>query len=198
MRTTIVTPPAAEPVLLTGSDGLKKHLNVDDSFTDDDGYITSLQKVARIHVEDITWRKLISQTWKMWLQDWPSNGEIIIPYGRLQSVTSITYTGSDDTEYTDFDEDDEFTVDTDSDPGRVCLKYGESYPSVTLATQNPICITFVCGYGDAGSDVPDTILLAIKLFVAEMYRNREINLLGISKTTLEAFDCLLAPYRLWY
>ena len=195
MVVSLVTAPAAEPVLIAD---LKKHLNVDASFTDDDTYINSLEKVARIHVENITWRKLITQTWKMFLQGWPDTGEIILPWGKLQSVTSVEYTDSDDTVNTDFDEDDEFTVDTDSEPGRILLKYGESFPSATLANQNPISIEYVCGYGDAGTDVPDTILLAIKLFVAEMYRNREINLLGISKTTLEAFNNLLASYRLWY
>jgi len=195
MIVSLVTAPAAEPVLIAD---LKKHINVDASFTDDDTYINSLEKVARIHVENITWRKLITQTWKMYLQGWPDTGEIILPWGRLQSVTSVTYTDSDDTVNTDFDEDDEFTVDTDSEPGRIVLKYGESWPSVTLATQSPIAIEFVVGYGDAGTDVEDTILLAIKLFVAEMYRNREINLLGISKTTFEAFNDLLGSYRLRY
>ena len=195
MITTLVTVPAAEPVLIAD---LKKHLNIDSSFTDDDSYIESLQKVARRHVEVITNRKLITQTWKFFLQGWPDKDFIVMPYGKLQSITHVKYTDADDTVNTDFDEDDEFTVDTDSDPGRIVLKYGESYPSATLANQNPIEIQFVLGYGVAGANVPDEIILAIKLMVAELYNNREINLLGVNKTTLDAFNNLLAPYKLWY
>lgn len=190
-----VTPPAAEPVLKAD---LKEHLNIDDSFTDDDDYIEALEKVARRYVEVVTRRKLITQTWQYFLQEWPVENYITLPFGQLQSITHCKYTESDDTVNTDFDESDEWTADTDSDPGRLVLKYGESYPGGTLAIENPIELQFLCGYGDAGSDVPDELLFAIKLMVSDMYENREMSIKAISTTKLDTFSNLLASYRLWW
>lgn len=194
MIVSIVSPPAAEPV---STDDCKTHMNIESSFTDDDLYIAALQKVARKYVEVVTRRKLITQTWQYFLEDWPDEDYIVVPFGQLQSVTHVKYTDSNDTVNTDFDEGDEFTVDTDSDPGRIVLKYGESWPTATLATQNPIEIQFVCGYGDAGSDVPDEILMAIKLMVAEMYERREMSVVGASMTKLDAFKNLLMSHRIF-
>jgi uncharacterized phiE125 gp8 family phage protein len=123
----------------------KDHLRIESTFTDDDAYIRSLIHMATLQAENITRRKLVTQTWKSFYDYWPKRWEL--PYGQLQSVTSITYVGSDDVANTDFNEGDEFSVDTDSDPGRVVLKYGESYPGDSLATENPIYVEFVTGYG---------------------------------------------------
>jgi len=190
-----VTPPSVEPVLLAD---LKTHLNIDSSFIDDDSYIETLQVVARRHAEVVTRRKLISQTWQYFLQEWPDEDFITIPFGSLQSITHCKYTGTDDVVNTDFDENDEWTADTDSDPGRLVLKYGKSFPSIALASQNAIELQFVCGYGDAGSDVPDEILMAIKLMVSELYENREMSIKAVSMTKLDTFSNLLASYRLWW
>jgi len=144
MKTTLVTAPAYMPITLAD---VKAHLRVEDAFTTDDSYIQSLIFQAVDEVESILNRKLITQTWKYFLDDWPDGDDIVLPYGKLQSVTHVYYTDSDGTQQTDFDENDEWTSDTDSDPGRVILKYGESWPSTTLAYENPIEIQFVCGYG---------------------------------------------------
>jgi len=143
MKTTLVTPPTSLPVTLAET---KDHLRIESTFTDDDAYIRSLIHVATVQAESITRRKLVTQTWKAFYDDWPKDWKL--PYGQLQSVTHVKYTDSDDTVNTDFDEGDEFSVDTDSDPGRIVLKYGETYPGDSLAEQNPIEVQFVCGYGD--------------------------------------------------
>jgi uncharacterized phiE125 gp8 family phage protein len=142
MRVSLVTPPAALPITLSEA---KSHLRIESTFTNDDAYIRSLIFAATAQVENITRRKLITQTWKAFYDDWPCRWEL--PYGNLQSVTHVKYTDSGDTVNTDFDEDDEFTVDTDSDPGRIVLKYGETFPGASLAEMNPIEVQFVCGYG---------------------------------------------------
>ncbi|MFH2075423.1 MAG: phage head-tail connector protein, partial [Pseudomonadota bacterium] len=69
----------------------------------------------------------------------------ILPFGALQSVTHVKYTDTDGTQTTR--STDEYNVDTDSDPGRIQLDYGYSWPSASLHPKNPIEVQFVCGYG---------------------------------------------------
>jgi len=157
--------PTAEPVTLTEA---KTHLRVD--VTDDDVLITSLIASARQYVEQIARRALVTQTWRLSIQEFPASGVIILPKPPLQSVTSITYT--DITGTTSTVDSNTYTVDTDSEPGRVVLKYGESWPSASLANTNPVQVTFVAGYG-APSAVPEYWKQAILLLVGHWYENRE-------------------------
>jgi len=142
MATTLVTAPVYYPVSLATA---KDHLRV--THNDDNEYISSLIGSATEKVEKLMGRKLITQTWKYFLDAWPGGNEIVLPFGQLKSVTHVKYTDTGGTQYTDFDESDEFTVDTDSDPGKIKLAYGESWPGYSLAPDNPIEIQFVCGYG---------------------------------------------------
>ena len=143
MKTTLISPPANLPITLAEA---KDHLRIESTFTDDDAYIRSLIHMATLQAENITRRKLVTQTWKAFYDEWPRRWEL--PYGQLQSITHIKYTGSDDVVNTDFNEGDEWTADTDSDPGRIVLKYGETYPGDSLAEQNPIETQMVVGYGN--------------------------------------------------
>lgn len=142
MKKTIVTSPVYYPLSLAAA---KEHLRVD--HTADDAYISTLIGVATLKAESYLLRKLITQTWQYFLDYWPHENYIEIPFGQLNSITHIKYTDTDGTTNTDFDENDEWTLDADSDPGRAVLSYGETYPTASLATNNPIEIQFVCGYG---------------------------------------------------
>ena len=66
MGLVIATAPAAEPISTADA---KLHLRVD--ITDDNDLIDALVKVAREHVEIITRRALITQTWDYYLDDFP-------------------------------------------------------------------------------------------------------------------------------
>jgi len=192
METALITAPAVEPVLLAG---IKPHIRLTDTDTDSNSYIDSLLTVARQVVEQMCNRALITQTWEVYLDEWPGGDFIELPKGSLQSVTSIKYTDSDDDESI-FSSDD-YSVDTGSMLGRVVLMSGESWPTVTLATNNPIVIQFVCGYGAAGSDVPGPINQAIKFMVADYFENRETVVVGTITSKLDMVNQLLSPYRLY-
>ncbi|MGB9845891.1 MAG: head-tail connector protein [Desulfotomaculales bacterium] len=135
----LITPPATEPVSLAEA---KQHLRVD--ITDDDNLITALITAAREYCEGFQNRAYITQTWQLWLDAWPEGSEIRIPRPPLQSVSDIKYYGTDDTEYI-FDAANYF-VDAKSEPGRVVLKYGKSWPTIMLRPTNGICVTFIAGY----------------------------------------------------
>jgi uncharacterized phiE125 gp8 family phage protein len=125
-------------------DEAKKHCRIYHS--EDDAYVQGVIAAAVEKAESYLRRKLITQTWKVYLDDWPGSGFISLPFGQLQSVTHVKYTDSDGDQSTF--SSDYYGTDTDSEPGRVVLNYGESWPTAVLATKNPIEIQFVCGYGD--------------------------------------------------
>lgn len=163
----LVTAPAIEPVTLTEA---KTHLRVDSS--DEDAYISALITAAREIVERIhLWRALITQTWEYVLDDWPDEDVIKIPYPPLQSIVSITYTDEDGNDHTL--STDVYAVDTYSEPGRVVLKPGQTWPTADLWPAGAIRIQFVAGYGDNASDIPQPIRQAILLLVGHLYENRE-------------------------
>ena len=56
-------------------------------------------------------------------------------------------------------------------------------------------ITFVAGYGDASSDVPDGILTAIKLLGANWFENRESNSPVTMTPVPLALESLIWQYR---
>lgn len=161
--------PTSEPVSLTEA---KAHMRVD--IGDDDTLISSLIKAAREYVEDASHRALMTQTWRLSLDQWPSSDEILLPRPPLVSVT-ITYTGSDNTVNTLGGS--VYALDTDSEPARVKLVHGENWPSGTLATTSPIKITYIAGYASAAL-VPQQFKQAILLLAAHWYENRETTLSG--------------------
>lgn len=166
MALTLVTAPSVEPISLTEA---KLHLRVD--ISDDSTLIVALIKTAREMVEDISRRALITQVWKYILDEFPAGDEIEIPKPPLQSVASITYKDQDGN--TSTFSSASYIVNTDADPGKVVLAYGESWPSTSLYPTGAITVQFTCGFGDAATDVPEKYRQAMYLLIGHWYENRE-------------------------
>ena len=193
--------PYTEPVTL---DEVKDHLRIEHN--NHDSQLLGLITASREWMESYTSRALVQQTWKYYLQDWPSADEFELPFPPLHSVTSIKYTDSDGTQTTWEDATGspttyDYEVDTDSEPGRVILGYGEVWPSVTLHPKNPIEIEFVAGYDDDGEsppdyrvNIPEAIKNAIKLDIEIRYDRPNDAYL---KVLQDVRDNLLTPYRIW-
>lgn len=163
--TRLITPPAAEPVTLADA---KTHLRVDHSA--DDTLIESLIVAARQHVENVTWRALVTQTWEISLAAWPVGGRIELPFPPLQSVTWVKIT--DDAGAVTTVDSGLYVVDTYATPGAVLPRAGESWPSFRPAAVNPIVVRYAAGYG-AAADVPALLKAAVRLLVGHWYENRE-------------------------
>lgn len=194
----LVEAPATEPVSLVEA---KAFLRVDG--TTDDDLINSLIKSARIACEEHTKRAFITQTWTLTKDgfgqvddDLPiSNftvgpriaGGCHIQLSRepIQSITSIE---TFDTANQSADLDAAAYL-LDAASGRIVLNDGYTWPT-ELRAYASVLVTFVAGYGDAATDVPQPIRDAIKLFVAAMFENRQCMELPISVKTL------LGPFRL--
>jgi uncharacterized phiE125 gp8 family phage protein len=198
MRISTTTAPTVEPVTLAE---VKKHLRLATTeagaaaYTSEDDLLNRLITVARTQAEQETGRAFITQTKTMYLDGWPDEDFIRLPYPTLQSA-AVTYRLEDDDDY----DETLSTVDTDivSEPGRVVLQPNESWPSGTLYTDRPIKIVFVCGYGDDADDVPENIKSAMLLKISDLYENRGEVVMGVSVGKIaDAVDSLLRQYRIW-
>lgn len=192
MITVLKTAPVLFPVSLEQA---KEHLNITAGWTEDDDILKRFIRTATNKAEQFLRRRLITQTWYSYYDNWPRDDSIVLPFGQLQSVTEIKYTDTagDQTPWSDA----EYNTDILRDPGRVVLEYGFSWPTAALHPQNPIEIEFVCGYG-AGADVEDMIKSAILLMLGGMYENREdvIVVPGLVVRNLQAAESLMWPKRI--
>ena len=191
MRTTLNTGPSKEPVTV---DQVKKHLRIMTS--DDDAYINSLITPARKQVEYDLRRALITQTWTMYLDRFPGNGEYIrLPYPPLQSITYIKYYDTNNEQQTW--SSDEYEEDIYSHPARIAETHGYNYPS-TYSRLNAVEIKFIAGYGDDETDVPETITQAMYLLLGHWYENREATTDGRPIQTVPmAYEKLIWAERAW-
>ena len=146
----------------------------------DDTLLTYLIETARRDVENDTSKKLITQTWDYCPKSWPSGDRIKIPFGNLQSVTSVKWKDTDGTETTLVVNTNYVVVMNGDQCGFVGLLYGGSWPSGTLYPHNPITIRFVCGYGSTADSVPITARQAIKARCVNLYANRGDDVIGVN------------------
>jgi uncharacterized phiE125 gp8 family phage protein len=126
-------------------------------------------KVARRYCENFQHRAFITQTWDLYLDQFPCELEIRIPMPPLQSVTWLKY--KDMAGILQTWPASNYIVDTVSEPGRIVLANGKSWPT-TYDEIQAVQIRFVCGYGDSAADVPEEIGQAILLKVADLYEHR--------------------------
>lgn len=96
--------------------------------------------------------------------------EIVLPKAPLASVTSITYLDENGVSQTLAST--EYDVDTFSKPGRILLGYNKQWPTIR---QHPhqVTITWVSGYGAAGSDVPTSLRHGLLMLVGHWYDHRD-------------------------
>jgi len=179
MKFVLKTAPTKYPIELND---VKRHLNITPGWTEDDEYLQDLIKAVTDDAEQITRRRFITQTWYYYLDKWPNEDYITLPFGQLQSITAIKYTDVDATQSTWSTA--YYNTDTDSDPGRATVEYGYTYPTVSLHPQNPIEIEFVCGYGVDPGEMPPRLHHAMRLLIADLYEQREESLLGQGFTIL--------------
>lgn len=164
-------------------------------YSAEDTLISALITAAREYCEGYLNRALINQTWYLWLDDWPDEDYIKVPLPPLASVTAVTYYDTDDTAATFAST--YYYVDTNNEPGRICLNYGESWPSTTLRPYNGVCVEYVCGYGATSASVPAMIKSAMLLLLGHLYENREA---GTERALTEipfGVKALLNMNRVW-
>lgn len=181
-----ITSPAIEPVALAE---IKSQLRI--SGTSEDAELALYILSAREYIEELTGRALITQEWRLTLDQWPDGrrvfwdgveqgaighiegarafNAVLIPRYRLQSIEAIRV----------FDIDgntaavglSDFVIDTEQEPGRLVLRSNATWP-VALQSANAIEIDYKAGYGDTAADVPGALRLAILQMAASSYQHR--------------------------
>lgn len=193
MRLEMLESPAVEPVALHEA---KPHLRVDIKAEDEliSRYIVS----AREYIEQYLQRSLIHQTWQLSfdIEDNPTaSNSITLPLGTIDSINRIETFTQDNTPRL-FD-----SSQYQLSGSRVVLNDGARWPELERSFDS-LVITYLAGYGEQGSDVPQAIRQALCMLVAHYYENREAS--GDpteDETAIEVIPfgvmALLQPYRLY-
>jgi len=187
---TVSTPPATEPVSVGEA---KTHLRVE---TDaEDGYISTLIRVARTHAESYTRRALINQTLQLTLDSFPCDGVIRIPRNPVSAISSVGYVDEQGDAQTV--SSSLYRLDETSIVARLTPSYGETWPTTQLITK-AVTVTFVAGYGSSDADVPEPIRHAILLMVGTYYDpvRENVVLVDSPQEVPQSSQFLLGPYRI--
>ena len=206
MRLSLVTAPSEEPLTLAEA---KLHCRVD--ISDDDALITRLIVAVRRNAEARIRRSLVTQTWDLYLDDWPGKIQLTnlpdragltmlaptedatdggfsveIPKPPLQSVTYVKYYDMGGTLVTM--DSSLYTVSPGS-PGRVMLAPSQIWPQVQTRRADAVNIRFVSGFG-AASAVWEDIKCGMLLHIGTLYKHRESVTEGSVNKVPDAVDTL--------
>jgi len=186
MTYALIDPPTAEPLTLAQ---VRAHLRLDQ--TDEDDLLTALIRTAREHLERETGLCLLAQRWRLYLDGWPMGGVIPIARSPVQAVDAVTVYASDGTA-SDVSLEDHL-LDGAGRPVRLWLRD----PPAPERRMNGIEIDFSAGYGEAGTDVPGTLIRAMLIHVAFMFAFRGVvpsqdQPAGVP----DGYERLLAGYRM--
>lgn len=175
--------PAEEPVSLADA---KAYLRVDDGA--EDALITTLCSAARLHVEGVTGRAMIFQSWRLVLDAWPTERSIGLPVGPVESLTAITV----------FDEDDE-AHELDLAPFSVQawrLMLPRMIDAPAVRERLGLEVDYVAGHGADAAAVPADLKQACLVLVGYWFENRDAVIVAGSGAVVPAgFDRLVSPYR---
>jgi len=168
--------------------------------TAEDSLLASIIIASRERIEGELRRKLFTQIWDLYLNEFPRCDYIKLPFGNLQSVTSVSYKDTAGTETT-MTVTTDYLVETNGDKcGRIVLPWGVSCPSGLLYPSNPIKIRFVCGWTTQAL-IPYSIRAAQLMVAADLWTNREAqNLSNYSTSGMivnPTVQYLLWNYKLW-
>ena len=175
--------PAGEPVSLVEA---KAFLRLDSDA--EDGLLATLIAAARLHIESVSGRALLRQTWRLVLDRWPAERVVSLPVTPLISIEAVTA----------FDEQgDDHAVPVGqflTEPERLLLPRAvEGMPD--LRERLGLEIDYVAGFGEA-ADVPPDLKQALLVLVGHWFENRDAVLVaGAGAVIPFGFDRLVASYR---
>jgi uncharacterized phiE125 gp8 family phage protein len=180
-----ITEPALEPVTVAEARGWLRITH-----TSEDTLIADLISAARQDVENQTGLSLISQQWRMTMDNWPDGDMIELPRGPVTGIAAVTVYAANGTPSTA--PVAEYLLDIRSDPARLLFER-RANPGRRI---NGIEIDFSAGFGATGTNVPDMLIRAILLLVAHWYEFRGAFRASDQPVSYpDGYLPLLRPYR---
>lgn len=161
---TVTTKPTVLPISVAD---IKVRLAV--TFNDHDEMITALiwSAVARLDGPAGVGIALTEQVWRKTFEAFPAI--MFLPGWPVKSVDAVKYRDADGQEQTFSSAN--YVVDLTTEPARVSLKNGSSWPAVD-ADIAPVWVEYTLGEASA-ANVPADLVSAVAIMVARMYENRE-------------------------
>lgn len=183
--------PSVTPISLAEA---KAHCRVD--FADDDALISSLidAAVSFVDAEGLLGRAMVTQSWAQWETQAPGWPRLKI--GPFQSLTSVEYYDAAGVLQSATLANFETRLSGDF---VICKPIeGQSWPTAQTR-HDAIKITYVAGFGDAATDVPQGIRHGLLMLVAHWYENRAVTAEERLSDVPLGFEALLGAERVgWY
>ena len=144
MTSTLIAGPGEEPVSLAEA---KAWCRIDAS--DEDALVTALIAAARLHIEGLTGRALVTQSWRLTVEC-PIGRVITLPVLPVSAVTAATA--------------DDVTIEV--------VLQGDSV-LLPAAGYDAVVLDYTAGYADADA-VPQDLKQAVLTLVAYWFENRDL------------------------
>ena len=179
---------------LDASSTLRDHLRITTS--SEDALLTEKLVVARKRIEGRTLRPCFRGQFDLVIDRFPCDGSPIrlprLPLVSVDSVWSYNTLGSS----SQFSSSGYF-VDAYSEPGRLCLQSGYTWPT-GRRTQVAGIVRFTAGYSTGNvSAIPDPLVEAIRKLATELYENREaVNVGNVVSELPLGLEEMLSEYLL--
>lgn len=161
----------------------KKHAKVD--LADEDDLLLEYIEAATDYVQDEQQRALCLSTWQAVYDCFPSSGVFYVPRPPLaHGVVVETVPQEVEITYLDSSGDEQtlpesyYVVDTISEPGRISLANGQTWPS-TLNQPGAVTLTFPAGHTTA-DEMKASTRQAIRVLAHHWYMHREPIVIGAS------------------
>lgn len=176
--------PAEEPVSLAEA---RAFLRLDDIAEDD--LVQTLIGAARLHVEAVTGKALLAQSWRLVLDCWPQSRMVALPVSPFISLIEIT------------------AYDLEGEPHAVPLAQFLDAPDrlmlpravagmPLLRERGGIEIDYVAGFGTKPEDVPADLRGAMLVLVAYWFEHRDaVIAAGAGSVVPSGFDRLVAGHK---
>lgn len=184
MTSYLLAGPAAEPVSLAEA---KAFLKLDD--TAEDGLIETLIGAARLHVEGVTGKALMAQSWRIVLDGWPIEGWLRLPMVPLIAVTAVSAIDGNGASH-------EIGLDQfRSEADRLIVPRSVSGMPM-LQERQGIEIDYEAGFGTEPEDVPKDLKQAMLGLIAHWHEHRDaVIVAGTGAVVPSGFDRLVGAYK---
>jgi len=165
---------------------LKAHLRIDAA--DEDDLLEGLIRVARAHLETLAGVALITQGFRLLLDDWPRGEVIQLMKTPVQTIDTILVYDADGVA-----QEQPLTgalLDAEARPARLVIR-DRLRPSQAI---NGIEIDFTAGFG-AGTEVPPELKRAILIHAAHLYEFRGAVMPEMQPAAVPpGYERLIAPW----